>query len=123
VKGALKHYSRQCEILLRILRKHKTLHQDKFDEIFSNYKIVIDTKCPQSEWNLPHGKRMIYQSKSRFGFASAFSGKKPFLGSLNQPGDWAKWLELLQIMITDNQINFTGKLPNVVYSLNEATGD
>lgn len=115
--SGIRRYSKQQEIIRRILRKHVELSDEKFDEIFSNITSRVDTKCPQSEWNIPHGKKTVYRRRPHFGFSSFFSGNQYFLGSINQPGDWAKWLNLIQLMSAIGIVKIECRSDMTYYSL------
>ena len=100
----LKDYPHQVMVLRRMLRKHGSLHQDKFDDIFGEYVIRY----------VNEEKRMSRRAPS-FGFISTF-GLQYMLGDV-YGGVWAKWLDLLQLLIVAGQVEYDGKLPNVKYRL------
>ncbi len=103
----------QTAILSRILRKHKHLHQDKFDEIFNDTGTRVITDCPESEWNLPYGKKIVFRRKIRWPF-KGFDGY--MMGTLDG-GEWSKWLDLLKVMMLGNVVKRQGTHPNLIYSL------
>ena len=103
-KGGIAAYVRQQKLLLYIIKRNGSITEQQFDKIFATYK--------RKEVD---GRMRVFRSKPRF--LQYMAPNTFFLGSLNQPGDWAKWLDLAQKMAAIGLIEMTGKKDNVVYSL------
>ncbi len=86
MRKGLKAYSHEQAILLRLIRKHKGLHQDKFDQIF--------------------GKRVGFGGKYHRVRRRGIAGDAFLLGiGINGGTEWAWWLDLLQHMMVIEPIN------------------
>lgn len=98
-KKQLSYLKRQQRIIKYVIKKYGgRLHQKDFDKEFANsYK--------------KNGK--VYRPKRMFGWVPMHMA---WLGSLYQ-GDWSRWLDLTQLMVTVSKLKREGKLPNVYYCL------
>jgi len=91
----LRPYIRQQGELLGVILRHGgRLHQEEFNEEFSDFV-------------LRGGKR--YRRNHRFGFVSIFH--------FPQTGDWAKFLDLMQKMVVFGRVRLEGRLPDVYYCM------
>lgn len=89
--NGIRAYGYQQRVLLRLLRRHGPLHQDGFDRLF-------------------HRKRFP---------PVFFTGETFVLGFCQNPSDWAKWLQLLQIMVAIGLVNQRGETGEIEYFLPE----
>jgi hypothetical protein len=86
IKTGIAAYSREQAVILRVLRKHGELSEHEFDRIFGDFKRVLR---PDGVTEMRH-RRM----KVRF---CPFNPESFILGGLGQ-GEWARWLDLTQMM-------------------------
>lgn len=103
-------YADQQATLLDVIRQHGgRLTQDEFDDEFANFGYIEETRDGK-RWRMP-----------------VMGGKHPWrallvgddtiiLGSMTQ-GQWAKWLDLLQIMSRLGDVKRTIKNGVVTYHL------
>lgn len=79
-------YAHEQKVILRVLRKHGALSAKEFDRIFGDFKWQIGSDGVHR----PHFRRL----KVRF---CPVTSDAFILGGL-EGGDWAKWLNLTQLM-------------------------
>ena len=87
IKEGIAAYKYEQSVIVRVLRRFGPITAEEFDKIFSDFKDKIG----------PDGTitRTMRPIKIR---PCAYSPKAFLLGSLQQPGNWAKWLQLTQLM-------------------------
>jgi len=102
IKKGIEAYKHRQNIILRIVRKHKELHQDEFDNIFSDYRTTVENGA--------------FYHKSRRLYLEALTRDTYILGGLLQ-GEYSKWLHLTQLMIMIGLIKTKMKNKKVVYYL------
>jgi hypothetical protein len=95
-------YRHRQNVILRILRRHKSLTQHDFDRIFSNvkYRKLRDGFMPMM----------------RFMQCEFIESESFILGSL-QDGEHGKWLHLIQLMSMVDLVKIQSVGGQIVYSL------
>ena len=99
----VKEFKREAAILLRLIRKHDGLHQDKFDDIFSGTTKTTDS----------NGHTVIRKSKLRFRY---FLNGTYIIGDMSF-GDYSKWLHLLQCLCISGAVDAAKTGDKIVYRL------
>lgn len=105
LRGISAYKIQQLEILDCIQKYGGRLHQDDFDKEFSDFE----------EKQMPDGMIIRCMKIPRIW---AMTGDSFILGSMQQPGDWAKYLDLTHLMVKSGLLRIEGKPPNVTYIAN-----
>ncbi len=86
-------YRHEREVLLRVLRKHGELSADKFDVIFGDFRPVTR----------PDGVTEMRCRRPRIRFIVA--DRRAFILGSTFGGEWAQWLDLLQMLVRLGEVN------------------
>lgn len=113
VERGISVYCHEQEIIRRIIKRHNNaLSQSEFDSIFGNGG---RRECTPRE-RKKYGTRYIDFLRVRYRIWPV-AMEAYILGDFNNPGDWSKWLNLLQLMVACGRAYQNGKLPNIIYSI------
>ena len=107
LRAGTQAYKYEMNVIKRVIRKHGELSVKKFDKIFG------DTRMKR----MPNGDDVIVNRWGRKLRFCGFTEESFILGSLRQGGDWAKWLNLTQIMAAMGDLKTKGKRENIRYVL------
>lgn len=109
IVSGIKSYQHEQNVLIRLIRKHKVLTEERFDEIFYAIprlfrKKIIDGKSV----NVPRPRRLS---------GNGISGDSFLLGGMSSIHDRDWWLDLLQHMCTLGMVKTSTENGLVVYTL------
>lgn len=104
LKGIEVYADQQREIVEAIRKHGGRLHQDDFDKEFADVVYKQQNGATVCEY-----KRLKMWPISK---------DSCILGSMTQPGDWARYLCLAQLMLAARLLRTEGEPPNLVYMEN-----
>ena len=107
LKGIAGYETEQREILNAIQRHGGRLTQNDFDKEFSDFTESTSKDGITVRRMKPIELRFFLASDDAF-----------ILGSMQQPGNWAKYLHLTQLMAQAGLVRIEGESPNIVYIAN-----
>lgn len=104
LKGIAEFREEQNEIIEAIRKADGRLSTSEFDKVFGD--VVYET--------LPSGETIVIRKEPKLRFMGSKS-ETFIMGSLQQPGDWAKYLQLTQLMVGADILEIETKDGDIFY--------
>lgn len=113
----LQGYKHEVTILLRILRKHGSVNQDHFDDIFTGGCFFY----PPRQVTLASGEVLMKEPRGRFRAQHMEDYMLTF--NENRDKEWAVYVQIVQMMVGTKVVGVTKVDDKIVYSWTDACAE